>query len=156
LSRIKLIVVGATRSSFLREGESYYLEKLRRYAPTDWVEVKSQKVIKGRSRDDIVRIEGLAIAKKWLADDHIVALDSRGREYNSEGFAALIEQLKQTAKRICFVIGGPLGLSPDVLKRAADTVSLSRLTLTHELTRLVLLEQLYRAHTIIKGEKYHK
>jgi len=156
LSKIKLIVVGATRSSFLREGELYYLEKLRRYAPTDWVEVKSQRVTKGRSREDIVRAEGLAIAKRWLPDDHIIALDSRGREYDSEGFAALVERLYQTAKRICFVTGGPLGLSADVLKRAADKVSLSRLTLTHELTRLVLLEQLYRTHTIIKGEKYHK
>jgi 23S rRNA (pseudouridine1915-N3)-methyltransferase len=156
LSKIKFIVVGNTRSSFLREGELFYLERLQRYAPTEWIEVKPQKVTKGRSREEILGVEARSIAKKYLTDDHIIALDLKGKEYDSEGLAALIEQLSQTPKRICFVIGGPLGLSKEVLDRAAHTVSLSRLTLTHEMSRLILLEQLYRAHTIIKGEKYHK
>lgn len=156
MSKIKFIVVGGTRSTFLKEGELHYLERLRRYAPTDWIEVKPQKVTKGRSRDDILRVEGQAIAGKWTPDDHVIALDSRGREYESEGLAAFIEQLYQHPKRICFVIGGPLGLAKEVLEAAAQRLSLSRLTLTHEMSRLVLLEQLYRAHTIIRGEKYHK
>jgi len=156
LSKIKLIVVGSTRSPFLREGEAYYLERLRRYAPTDWIEVKAQKVLKGRATEEILKIEGQAIARKWLPDDHIIALDARGRQYDSEGFAGFIERRCQAPKRICFVIGGPLGLSTDILQRASHTLSLSRLTLTHEMSRLVLLEQLYRAHTIMKGEKYHK
>jgi 23S rRNA (pseudouridine1915-N3)-methyltransferase len=132
------------------------LERLQRHAPAEWIEVKPQKVTKGRSREEILRVEARSIAKKCLPDDHIIALDLKGKEYDSKGLAALVEQLSQTTKRICFVIGGPLGLSKEVLDRAPHRVSLSRLTLTHEMSRLVLLEQLYRAHTIIKGEKYHK
>jgi 23S rRNA (pseudouridine1915-N3)-methyltransferase len=156
MSKIKFIVVGNTRSSFLRQGELFYLERIQRYAPAEWIEVTPQKVTKGRSKEEILRIEAQSIAKKCLLDDHIIALDLKGKEYDSEGLAALVEQLSQTTKRICFVIGGPLGLSRDLLDTAAHSVALSRLTLTHEMSRLVLLEQIYRAHTIIKGEKYHK
>jgi len=156
LSKIKFIVVGNTRSSFLKQGEVFYLERLRRYAPTEWIEVKPQKVSKGRSREEILKAECLSIEKKYLPDDHIIALDLKGKEYDSKGLAALVEQLLQTSKRLCFVVGGPLGLSKKVLDTASDIVSLSKMTLTHEMSRLVLLEQVYRAHTIINGEKYHK
>ncbi|MBW1783830.1 MAG: 23S rRNA (pseudouridine(1915)-N(3))-methyltransferase RlmH [Deltaproteobacteria bacterium] len=156
MPRIKFIVVGSTKSSFLKQGELFYLEKLRRYAPTEWVEVKPQKVTKGRSKKEILRVEGRSIEKKCLNDDHVIALDLRGKAYDSEGLADLIEQLSQSRKQLCFVIGGPLGLSKEILDTAGEIVSLSKLTLTHEMSRLVLLEQLYRAQTIIKGEKYHK
>lgn len=156
MSKIKFIVVGNTRSSFLKQGEVFYLERLRRYAPTEWIEVKPQKVSKGRSREEILKAECLSIEKKYLPDDHIIALDLKGKEYDSKGLAALVEQLLQTSKRLCFVVGGPLGLSKKVLDTASDIVSLSKMTLTHEMSRLVLLEQVYRAHTIINGEKYHK
>lgn len=149
-------MVGNTRSSFLKQGEVFYLERLRRYAPTEWIEVKPQKVSKGRSREEILKAECLSIEKKYLPDDHIIALDLKGKEYDSKGLAALVEQLLQTSKRLCFVVGGPLGLSKKVLDTASDIVSLSKMTLTHEMSRLVLLEQVYRAHTIINGEKYHK
>ena len=156
MSKIKFIVVGNTRSSFLKQGEVFYLERLQRYAPTEWIEVRPQKVSKGRSREEILRVEARSIKQKCLPDDHVIALDLKGKEYDSEGLAALVEQLSQTPKRLCFVIGGPLGLSNEVLDTASDIVSLSKMTLTHEMSRLVLLEQLYRAHTIIKGQKYHK
>ena len=156
MSKIKFIVVGSTRSSFLKQGEVFYLERLRRYAPTEWIEVRPQKVSKGRSREEILKAECLSIGKKYLPDDHIIALDLKGKEYDSEGLAALVEKLLQTPKRLCFVVGGPLGLSKKVLDTASDIVSLSKMTLTHEMSRLVLLEQVYRAHTIINGEKYHK
>lgn len=156
MSKIKFIVVGNTRSSFLKQGEAFYLERLRRYASTEWIEVKPQKVSKGWSREEILRVEGLSIEKKYLPDDHIIALDLKGKEYDSEGLAGLVQNLLQTPKRLCFVVGGPLGLSKKALDTAFDIISLSRMTLTHEMSRLILLEQIYRAHTIIKGEKYHK
>jgi 23S rRNA (pseudouridine1915-N3)-methyltransferase len=156
MPKIKFIVVGNTRSSFLKQGEVFYLERLRRYAPTEWIEVKPQKVSKGRSREEILKAECLSIEKKYLPDDHIIALDLKGKEYDSKGLATLVEQLLQTSKRLCFVVGGPLGLSKKVLDTASHIVSLSKMTLTHEMSRLVLLEQVYRAHTIINGEKYHK
>jgi len=154
--KLRFIVVGSTKSSFLREGEIFYLKRLQRYAPTEWIETKPLKVVKGRSRDEIVRVEGRSIEKRYQPDDHVIALDLSGREYDSEGLAGWLETLSQKTKRLCFVIGGPLGLSEEILSGAADILSLSKLTLTHEMSRLVLLEQLYRAHTIIKGEKYHK
>lgn len=156
MSKIKFIVVGSTRSSFLKQGELFYLERLRRYTPTEWIEVKPQKVTKGRSRGEILRVEGRSIEKKYQPEDYVIALDLSGKEYDSEGLAGLVERLSWTRRQLCFVIGGPLGLSEGVLNTAADIISLSKLTLTHEMTRLILLEQLYRAHTIIKGEKYHK
>jgi len=156
LPKIKLIVVGSTRSSFLKEGELFYLKRLNRYTPTEWIEVKPQKVTKGRSKEEILRVEGRSIEKKYQAEDHVIALDVRGKEYDSEGLARLVEHLSETRRQLCFVIGGPLGLSEAILNTATHIISLSKLTLTHEMSRLVLLEQLYRAHTIIKGEKYHK
>ena len=156
MSRIKFIVVGNTKSPFLKQGESFYIEKLQHYTATEWIEVRSQKVRKGRSSQEILRVEGRFIEKKILSKDHVIALDPKGKEYDSEGLSGWIDKLSLTGKKLCFVIGGPLGLSEGILCRADETLSLSKLTLTHEMSRLVLLEQLYRAYTIIKGEKYHK
>lgn len=156
LTKIKFIVVGNTRSPFLKEGEFFYLKRIQRYTPTEWVEVKPQKITRGRSPEEILKMEARSIAAKCLPDDHVIILDTKGDEYDSEGFAGLLARLLQTHKRICFIIGGPLGLSRDLIQNAGHAVSLSRLTLTHEMSRLVLLEQVYRAHTIMKGEKYHK
>ncbi len=156
MPKIKIIVVGNTKSSFIKEGEQIYLERLRRYTDTQWVEVKPQKVRKGRSGAEILATEGQSIDKKFLSGDHIIALDIKGKEYDSEGLAKWIERLSLSGKSLCFVMGGPLGLSEKILHSADEILSLSKLTLTHEMSRLLLLEQLYRAYTIIRGEKYHK
>ncbi len=156
MPKIKIIVVGNTKSSFIKEGEQIYLERLRRYTDTQWVEVKPQKVRKGRSGVEILAAEGQSIDKKFLSGDHIIALDISGKEYDSEGLAKWIERFSLSGKSLCFVIGGPLGLSEKILHSADEILSLSKLTLTHEMSRLLLLEQLYRAYTIIRGEKYHK
>jgi len=113
-------------------------------------------VQKGRSNEEILAVEGQSIEKKFLSRDHIIALGIRGKEYDSEGLAGWIERLSLSRKSLCFVIGGPLGLSKKILHSADEILSLSKLTLTHEMSRLLLLEQLYRAYTIIRGEKYHK
>jgi len=156
MPKIRFIVVGSTKSSFLKQGEEFYLARLQRYVSTEWVEVRPRRVTKGRSRAEILKVEGQSIEKKHQPGDHVIALDLRGKQYDSESLAGWIERLSQTPKQLCFVVGGPLGLSEQILSSAAHVLSLSKLTLTHEMTRLVLLEQLYRAHTIIKGEKYHK
>ncbi len=156
MPKIKIIVVGNTKSSFIKEGEQFYLERLRRYTDTEWVEVKPQKVRKGRSSEEILAVEGQSIEKKFLSRDHIIALEIRGKEYDSEGLAKWIERLSLSGKSLCFVMGGPLGLSEKILHSADEILSLSKLTLTHEMSRLLLLEQIYRAYTIIRGEKYHK
>jgi 23S rRNA (pseudouridine1915-N3)-methyltransferase len=156
MPKIKIIVVDRTRSPFLKQGESFYLERLNRYAQTEWVEVRPAGIKKGRPAEWIRIREGDLICKKIDTGDHIIALDRSGKVYDSVGLARRIEELSITGSCLTFVIGGPLGLSRETLAGSHEILSLSRLTLTHEMIRLLLLEQLYRAFTIIRGEKYHK
>ncbi len=155
--KIKIIVVDRTRSPFLSEAESFYLKRLKGYARIEWIETKAAKINKGRPEDEIIAIEGEHISRKLKKQDYLVALDRTGRQFDSEELATWLEKLAVGASgRIAFIIGGPLGLSKDILKNSNKILSLTRLTLTHEMTRTVLLEQLYRAFTILRGEKYHK
>jgi 23S rRNA (pseudouridine1915-N3)-methyltransferase len=155
--KIRIIVVDRTREAFLREGESFYSERLRRYVRLEWVEVRPAKIRKGRPEQEILHQEGEAIARKWMPRDYLVALDRSGETCDSEELAAWLDRLAlEGGRSVCFIIGGPLGLSRDLLERAHRVLSLSGFTLTHEMSRLILLEQLYRAFTILRGEKYHK
>ena len=155
--KIRIIVVDRTRSAFLREGESFYLGRLRRYVQADWEEVRPVKMVKGKRDDEILDAEEEFLSRKLSQKDYIVALDRAGEPLDSEELARWLEHLARRAPGgVCFIIGGPLGLSRTLLNRAQKVLSLSRLTLTHEMSRLLLLEQLYRAMTILRGEKYHK
>lgn len=155
--KLRIIVVDRTRAPFLREGETFYLERLRKYAQVEWVIVKPEKIIKGRSTEDILSIEGKTIARRLVQGDYLVSLDREGEQYDSEGLSDWLTKLSSRSRGwLCFITGGPLGLSTDILRRSDTAISLSRLTLTHEMSRLLLLEQLYRAFTILRGEKYHK
>jgi 23S rRNA (pseudouridine1915-N3)-methyltransferase len=151
------MVVDRTRLSFLQEGESFYAERIRRYAPLEWIVVKPARITKGRPGEEILRMEGREMLRRLGPQDHSVALDRTGRALNSEELAAWLGRLSEGGvEGLSFLIGGPLGLSEEVRKRSREVLSLSRLTLTHEMSRLLLLEQLYRAFTILRGEKYHK
>lgn len=154
--KIKIIVIDRTRSPFLKQGESFYLDRLRRYANAEWVEVKPARITQGRPIEDILKAEGISIAKRFVQQEYNIALDRSGKLYDSKGLAARIEQLSFNNNRLTFIIGGPLGLSKRILDSANEVFSLSKLTLTHEMSRLLLLEQLYRAFTIINNERYHK
>ncbi|MFO7736985.1 MAG: 23S rRNA (pseudouridine(1915)-N(3))-methyltransferase RlmH [Desulfatiglandaceae bacterium] len=154
--KLKIIVVDRTRLPFLVQGESYYMDRLQRYAHTEWIEVRPVKIKKGKPVAEITATEGNSLLKNLLPRDYIVALDRTGVSFDSKELATWIETLSLSYDRIAFLIGGPLGLSKSVLDSAHRILSLSRLTLTHEMSRLFLLEQLYRALTINRGEKYHK
>jgi 23S rRNA (pseudouridine1915-N3)-methyltransferase len=155
--KIKFLVVDRTRAPFLKEGESFYLERLRNYARVEWVEVKPVKIERGRPREDVLAMEEQRIAKRLKPHDYLVSLDRTGHQYNSQDLSAWLDRLStDTRGWVCFTIGGPLGLSKKLLARSHKVLSLSRLTLTHEMSRLFLLEQLYRAFTILQGQKYHK
>jgi 23S rRNA (pseudouridine1915-N3)-methyltransferase len=155
--KIKFIVVDKTRVPFLKEGEAFYLDRVKRYAQTEWVEVKPVRITKGFQDEEVKRTEGRAILQKAAAGDYLIALDRSGRQYDSEGIADLFSRLSINVRgSVCFTIGGPVGLSNEVLEKADSILSLSRMTLTHEMSRIILLEQVYRAFTIIHGEKYHK
>jgi len=155
--KIRVIAVDRTRSPFLKEGESFYLKRLRRYAQVEWVEVKPARISKGRPVEDILSDESEKIGRRLMPRDYLVALDRSGHQVGSKELAAWLDELSTAAGGwITFIIGGPLGLSGELVERSHKTLSLSRLTLTHEMSRLILLEQLYRAFTIIRGEGYHK
>ena len=153
---MRIIVVDRTRSPFLKDGESFYLNRLSRYVNVELVEVKPVPIKKGRSTKEILAKEARPIDKKLLPGEILVVLDRSGTAYDSLEFASWIENLFSRGVRLNFVLGGPLGLSQDIMNRANEVLSLSKLTLTHEMSRLFLLEQLYRAFTIIRGESYHK
>jgi 23S rRNA (pseudouridine1915-N3)-methyltransferase len=155
--KIRIIVADRTRSPFLAEGEAFYLKRLQNYAQVEWVEVKPVKMTKGRPEEEILHLEGQALIHKRGPKDYLVALDRSGRQYGSEEFAGRLEKVAMNSSGgITFMIGGPLGLSGDALAEADEILSLSKFTLTHEMSRVLLLEQIYRAFTILKGEKYHK
>jgi 23S rRNA (pseudouridine1915-N3)-methyltransferase len=155
--KIRIIVVDRTHAPFLAEGEAFYLKRLKNYAQVEWVEVKPVKMTKGRPDGEIVRLEGQALIRKRASKDYLMALDRTGRQYGSEEFAGRIEKAAMNSPGgMTFMIGGPLGLSEEALSEADEVLSLSTFTLTHEMSRILLLEQLYRAFTILKGEKYHK
>jgi 23S rRNA (pseudouridine1915-N3)-methyltransferase len=154
--KIAIIVVDRTRSPFLAAGEEFYLNRLQKYAHIEWIETKPAKIKKGRTTQDILTEEEIGILRNLPPQHYVIALDRAGKSYDSEGLASQIERLSVSHSRLGFIIGGPLGLSNRILADANEIFSLSRLTLTHEMSRLLLLEQLYRAFTIIHHEKYHK
>lgn len=152
--RLTLLVVGKTAERWIAVGVKEYLGRLGHYCPVREVVVKEKK---GRMRDrDRIEAEGTAILER-LGQGLVVALDPGGRQMSSEGLAAWLTDLRDRGTReVFFVIGGPLGLSARVLARADMVLSLSAMTLTHDLARLLVAEQLYRAFSIIAGSKYHK
>lgn len=155
--RFRIAVVDKTRTSFLSDGEKFYLTRLRRYVKTEWIEVKPSRMTKGRPEGEILRQEGEALLKHLQPGDIAVPLDRTGEEFDSPGLAVWLRMLgERPGGAVCFMIGGPLGHGREILERSQAVISLSRLTYTHEMARLVLLEQLYRACTIMAGEKYHK
>lgn len=155
--RFRMIVVGKTRVSYLCEGEEDYLKRLRQYCRFDIQHVKSEKIKDSIAEEQIRHCEGERILKLISPRSTVVAMDTRGETMSSEDLARKVADWQNRGiPEVVFLIGGPLGLSDAVWTRANYVFSLSRMTLTHEMARLILLEQLYRSFTILRGEKYHK
>ncbi len=154
--RIGIICVGKTREGFIRAGIEKYLRYLRPYAPVALTEVREERIGDLRDAPSVRRREAERINKAVPAAAHVVALDERGREFTSHEFARFLnDSLERGTREMTFVIGGAMGLDESVTDSAGTVLALSRWTVTHELARLVLLEQLYRAFTIVKGKPYH-
>lgn len=142
--RLRVIAVGRVREKHVRQAIDDYAERIEHYVGLDEVEISDG------SDDDVAQR-----AKKAAKDATIVALDSRGKEMDSHAFAGFVERLARVDKgEIAFVIGGKEGLGPKSLELAKHTLSLSQMTLPHRIARLFLMEQLYRAMTILRGEPY--
>jgi 23S rRNA (pseudouridine1915-N3)-methyltransferase len=154
--RFELLFLGKTRESYLAHGISDYARRLNRYIHTDIRVLKEGKPQK-KEPESMVIEKGSDILLQNVQGSCLVCLDSSGKQLDSFELATQMEKWEmQGQQKITFVIGGPLGLSQTSLAQADLVLSLSRLTLTHEMSRLLLLEQLYRACTIRAGEKYHK
>jgi 23S rRNA (pseudouridine1915-N3)-methyltransferase len=150
-----LILVGKTTDRHFAAAISDYVERVGHYMPFELVTIPELKNTKSLSEEQQKTAEGEQILKLLLPSDTVVLLDEHGRELRSVELASWLQQKRNTARRLVFVIGGPYGFSPAVYSRANEQLSLSKLTFSHQMVRLVFTEQLYRACTIIKGEPYH-
>lgn len=154
--KIKLIAVGRTVEPYLKKGIDIYVERLSHYASFSYIETADLKQTSALSEDQIKTREGEMILKAVKPSDHIVLLDERGEMFTSKDWARDLEQkCARLSNDLVFVIGGPYGFSKEVYERASGKISLSKMTFSHQMVRLVFVEQLYRAFTIMKGEPYH-
>ncbi len=144
--------MGLTGTGYLSEGLEDYEKRLKRYTSFERTDVPLPRSGKNDPREQ----EGELLLSKVESGDVVVLLDENGKEFNSVEFSDFIQKrMNAGTKRLVFIIGGAYGFSDSVRKRADHELSLSRMTLTHQMVRLFFTEQLYRAFTIIKGEKYH-
>ena len=156
---IRIICVGKFKEKYWEAASAEYMERLGAYCSVSVTEVKEEKLPAHASRaeeENVIVKEGKSILDKIGAGDHVIALDIGGRELSSEDLAAKIAEISFTSSTIDFIIGGSLGLSREVKQRASLRLSFGKITLPHQLARIVLLEQIYRAFKINAGETYHK
>lgn len=155
--KLQLIFVGKTRESYLREGIEDFLDRLRRYVPVEVKIVRSERLTRGSQEARVVALESERVVSAVPSNSHLVVLDRGGKQMTSEALALWWQKLElEGCRKLCFVVGGILGFSDDLRSQAQTLLSFSKMTFTHEMSRLILLEQLYRARTIMRGEKYHR
>tara|TARA_B110000977_G_scaffold115346_1_gene149072 strand:+ start:283 stop:756 length:474 start_codon:yes stop_codon:yes gene_type:complete len=154
--KILLLVIGKTDEKYLTEGIDKYLNRLKHYIGIDYEEIPDLKNRKSLSEAQQKKQEGLLIMSKLKAGDKLVILDDKGKEYSSKEFSKHLQlQMNSGIKRLVLVVGGPYGFDTSVYAKAAGKLSLSRMTLSHQMIRLFIVEQVYRALTILKNEPYH-
>jgi len=154
--KIRLLIAGKIDNKSADALAELYIKRIQHYLPIAVEMIKPEK-IKSLSDMEILDREGQKFLDKLISTDYNIVLDKNGKQLTSEGFAGLFNQLAgQSTKQITFIIGGPLGLPEQVKNKANQLVSFSKMTFPHELAIVLLLEQIYRAQSILKGEKYHK
>jgi 23S rRNA (pseudouridine1915-N3)-methyltransferase len=155
---MKLVVIclGKTRERFIQEGIAKYLRYLKPYTDIELRELKEEKIHDLRDAPIIRKREADKIFKAVPSGTFLAALDERGREFTSHEFAHFLnDRIESRIREMVFVFGGAMGLDESITEKADKVIAMSRWTFTHEMARLVLLEQIYRAFTIIKGKPYH-
>jgi 23S rRNA (pseudouridine1915-N3)-methyltransferase len=154
--KITLILIGKTDESFIEQGFKHYIERLRHYIRMSVILIPAIKDASNQSPAQIKEREASLLLKNVPSGSTVVLLDEKGRELRSVDFAAQLQKWMNTGtKDLCFVTGGAFGLSDELKKHAAYQLSLSKMTFTHQLVRLIFTEQLYRAFTILHNEPYH-
>jgi 23S rRNA (pseudouridine1915-N3)-methyltransferase len=154
--KIQLLSIGKDHEPYVKPGVEDFTRRISRYYPVEWSLIPTAKNAATLTQPDLKKKEAEIILGLLAKDDFLVALDERGKQMTSEGLATFIQsRANDSTKKLVFLIGGVYGLDESVLKRADYRWSLSQLTLPHQLVRLLLAEQLYRACTILRNEKYH-
>ena len=154
--KLFLWTIGKSHEPYVKEGVEDFTKRISRYYHVEWVILPPVKNAASLTETELKDREGAMVLQLLKPDDYLVALDENGKMISSEGVAQFLQQrATESTRNIIFLIGGAFGLAPDVLKRANFTWSLSPLTFPHQLVRLILAEQLYRACSIIRNEKYH-
>ncbi|MBO8165122.1 MAG: 23S rRNA (pseudouridine(1915)-N(3))-methyltransferase RlmH [Brevibacillus sp.] len=158
--QITVIAVGKLKEKYLKEGISEYSKRLSSYCKLRFIEVNDEKApdtLSPAEMEQVKQKEGERILAHLKPDQYIIALAIEGQMWSSEKLSSELDKLAVQGKsHVAFLIGGSLGLSPEVLERAHVLLSFSRMTFPHQLMRLILLEQVYRAFRISRGEPYHK
>lgn len=153
--KTELIMVGKTVDKLYTKGIGDYQERIGHYMPFNITVIPALKNTKSLSEDQQKQAEGELILRLIQPSDTVALLDEHGAERTSMEMATWLTRKQQTARRLVFIIGGPYGFSADVYGRVDEKISLSRMTFSHQMVRLIFVEQLYRACTIIRGESYH-
>lgn len=153
--KTELILVGKTNDKHFQAGIDDYTSRIGHYMPFSITVIPELKNTKALTEQQQKEREGSLILQKVSQADKLVLLDEHGKEYRSVEFASWLERHQQQGRKLVFVIGGPYGFSDEVYRRADEMVSLSKMTFSHQMVRLVFTEQIYRACTIIRGEPYH-
>lgn len=154
--RVNLLCVGRVTLPFLNDGCAEFAERLKRYLPLSIIEIKEYKTGRKQDLPRIVSTEGSSLEQRITSGAFVIALDQRGKSMSSEQLADLMsDHMMRSIPEWTLLIGGPYGLDETLRKRADLVLSLSTMTLTHQMARLVVLEQLYRCCTIIRNEPYH-
>lgn len=150
-----LLLVGKTQNKNFQAGISDYSERITHYMPFEIKVIPELKNTRNLNEEQQKAREGELILKELQPTDTVVLMDEHGKELRSIELARWLQGKQAISRRLVFVIGGPYGFSPDVYARANEQLSLSKMTFSHQMVRLIMVEQLYRACTIIKGEPYH-
>ncbi|MFM2358460.1 MAG: hypothetical protein RLY16_453 [Bacteroidota bacterium] len=154
--KLQLLSVGKAHEPYVKEGIELFTKRLNNYYPANWVIIAPPKNASSLSEQEFKKKEGQLILQQIQPEDYLLLLDERGKNLTSEGLANFIQQRANEATRnLCILIGGAYGVSDAVMERANYKLRLSDFVFPHQLVRLILSEQLYRACTINKNEKYH-
>ncbi len=155
--KIKIIALGKIKEKFLKDGIDEFMKRLTPYAAVSILELNPIEIKDGNLTNKILLEEGEKILSNIKPLDYVITLEIGGKQFSSEDFAAKIEELTNSGTaEIVFIIGSSCGIGENVSKRADLKMSMSKMTFLHQFARLILVEQIYRAFKIIKGEKYHK
>lgn len=158
--KIRILAVGKIKEDYFKEAIQEYVKRLSRYLKVEIVEIQDQSITdnpSGKEIESAVDIEGDKILKKLKPKEYVILLDLKQKEFESPQFALFLEnKFANYGANLTFVIGGSYGLSKALKERADDSFSLAKMTFTHQMTRVIFLEQVYRAMKILNNEVYHK